>query len=884
MKNVIEIFHNFQENFTCTFSRESVKGILQNEQIDRAISINLLLSTTVGGALIVLFLLIRQRFKKVYFGKAVNSGRREGRIGVSSLFYSSDLEVIRKIGVDKFVFLGTLKLLLWLLLGYSFVAVTVLIPIYASNGVSWKNVFISTTILNVADDKRWTYWVVLVVSWLFQVFAMMNLQVFYERVVQLRRQFLGDPEFLHSEDYLEELQSALPSGAQNLLSSSKATVVAKYLPRDVNSDGKLAAYLELLRVGTVKRASFVRRSLDFGCMLVERHKLVIALEGAFVEALRAATQKIATAIAQASEQSGESLAKMIAEHFPYDSFTTAEKEQLIGRLLETEGDLIRPRRRRSFFLLPKRKGCDAIKLYLEKVQEIEGRLQEYHKLPQESAESTPEEPLKCEKEFSLLSPLSFLEMFSSLRWGRYFKGTAIVTFEGEEQANLVKQCLVEEENVETKFIAAPFPNDIIWRNLSDASRNSWWKIFCACSYICIICFWTVPIALLSYLTEYNHIVRFFGEGAAKNARLRDFWSGAISPAILSGFVSLVPTFLDCIAIKRGYISRTQVSCQSARMYGWFLFIQPFLFTLLSGTIFNSFHSLSKGEFCRVLQDFQETLLKKSGFFFNLVIQRSTIELALVLLRPVDLICKTIFCSRIGSPTARTDCLAAPTFQFSYAVPKAISLFPMIVIYGCTSPILLMGGVAYYSLSWLCHGYSFLNVFAPTLESGAMYWPSNYEIVYASIILTSISTTVQLLLVQAYLPALIHIVSVIYVIWKGRKIRKENSKKMLSKPISRGCHRDAYSEKPTEATTGEKDAVANEEEPVESVNSQTRISTRTIRTQRLKNFCYAEDPYQHPANYTRRQEVFLPKGFFSTLKYYFEVFLPSIPTLNTELPI
>lgn len=924
------LFEDIKERFNCNFEVGKIQNELKSAALDNSIFYNLVTSSLIAVLMVALFFIIRKKMKFVYFCKHFFNSGKIGPLWFRNSAKIPDSNLIHMVGIDSFLFLETLKFLFYLLFGFFSISGLILLPVFLSNGVDPKNIFVSLSILNVKKEKGWIFWIIVIVAWVFSYFAMNSLELFYQRFVDLRQRFLEDPASLHAVEYVENVSVSYMNyrknapfsyqdsmqHSQKMFDVAPRTIIAKSLPSHVTNNAALIEYAAELNLGTVEFATIVYDSNEFFGLLNDRQKVVSDLENAYNKLFLNVLKKIERSIKMFSPNSSVSACALCSSYYDFANFTKEEKEQLLERIVSDTSFLeeCRPLKRVIFSFNRDTKSIDLISYHAYRLEEITQKIIELKKTLENellrpstvegavTAENQPsrnqaqEQSVEEEDNLADKQGYSFyrLKDFFALPYKNSFrtKKTGIITFSTATEANQAKQCLLEDRSIHTQFLMTPIAPDIIWYNLRTYADTKFRYYFGEIFYILIVLFWSIPISLVSVLTDPQTLgiaLPNIGLTLKQEKFIKSIWAGFVTPTLLTVVIAIVPYLLNSISIYQGFSSRTKVSSNSARMYSWFLFIQPFLFTLISGSFIGAIRSISLGKYCDVMSDFQETLMEKSSFFFNYVVQRATLDMGLLLLRPADLFLKVIFLMFKSSPRSTTASIAPSIFPFAFSYPKIVSIFPMVIIYGCTSPILLFIGALYYLVSYQCHLYCFLNIFTPSIDSGGLYWKAAYRIILISIILSCASTIMQLLLVRAYLAGLFLVPAIAYIISRGSKIRHNFSPYIKFQPVIKKNTHNSFDQHCTEMR---KDVVKsmciNEEEPTskpfliaECTALSRKLNQRDISSEMFYRMVNVNSFYSNPFTHSIPDTLFFPDYFFEVLKYYIEKYLNKTSNISED---
>lgn len=927
--DIDEIFVDIQAQISREkFKLDAILNELKELKLDSSIAANMAFSFGISLLMILAYWFLRAKIKQVYKPRTLFSSPKTGFFTFATVLVSiSEDKLINYIGIDGFIFLETLKFLFSLLFFLLVFAIPfVIVPICFTQTIDKNHIFVSLSIVNMKKGSR-IYWVIVILSWMFSLYSLNALESFCRRFIELRQKFLTKPSSLHAIDFIESVkvaqkiysyqQPGLGTSSeiqQEMFDEATQTIVAKRLPCGVTNNDKLMEYAVGLNLGTVKSVTFVEDCTDFLSLLNKKRQVVLNLEDAYAKLLTSVAKKIKLSLQQTNPEANQDVSMWCSSFYQYSSLSQQEKEDLLDRINGDITDLEENRPTRSFL------GCfsplgpgsrDSILYSLQELDKLDSALirmkQNYEELllaeqsqdaqqavQDQAALAKPEEAFYSR--YISLGPMVIYPpaaIIKPIAKSVHFRKAAIITYSSSYEASMSKQCLLEEEVINTKFIPAPCPYDISWYNLKDLCTKRYLKLFYKFMYLAIVLFWSVPTSIISVLTEIEFLdsitTQFFGKSISQWPKLRSVWVGFIAPKALTALSAFVPYMLINLAIKQGYICRSKILYTSARMYTWFLFIQPFLFTLTSSSFLTSLETIMKGGYTRVMIDFQETILKKSSFFFNIIMQRFSFDMAFAILAPTELIFRWALYSKVSSPRRSTGTVLPSNFPFSSALPKAVSIFPITMLYGFMSPVILFAGMVFYLVAYVVHCYQFLNVYTCAAESGGMYWKVNFQIIHASIALCSLSTVIQLLLAQSFKQAFLLIPSFIFIIFRGGKIKERYWPYFEVKPLKERIHPNVFPEQ-AELTRNDIiqqtgidtcDRPAEDFLLAESIFLSQKVNQREIASEYFVRWLFLSNYYSCPITFPTRCDIYFPDHFFEIFKYYYEVFLTSSPTDPTQ---
>ncbi|CAI2166614.1 17007_t:CDS:2 [Funneliformis geosporum] len=225
---------------------------------------SLIFNTSISVAVFVAFDILRKRNKKVYEPRTYLVPEKKRSEPLPSGLFAwvlpvlrvSDEEVIRRIGLDSFMFIRFMGMFMKLFGVFSIFGTIILLPLDAKNqkGGAGLDQF---TLGNISDSKR--LWAHLILTWLFSCSTMYVLYYELRTFVRLRHEYLTTDE--HRD------------------SPRATTILVVGIPNDMNNTKTLKTLFDIFP-GGVKRIWLNREPSKLVGIVADRDKLVNELEGA----------------------------------------------------------------------------------------------------------------------------------------------------------------------------------------------------------------------------------------------------------------------------------------------------------------------------------------------------------------------------------------------------------------------------------------------------------------------------------------------------------------------------------------------------------------------------------------------------------------------------
>lgn len=239
----------------------------------------MVLACIMAGVFTVAFLLIRPRFKHIYQPRSFLSKPASRNVEPldSSIFgwikqfvATPDSEVLRRNGLDAYMFISYLNMILWIIVPIWVVSWIVFLPLYAANLASPSlgfNMFTFSNVINADKQNQNRAAAVLILNYVFVAWILVNIHWRMKHFIQLRQEFLTSPEHANTEQAKTMLVTGVPN---EYLSETKLAQLYGQLP------------------GGVQKVWVNRNMKELPKKVELRDKLVLQLEGAVTKLAKTA--------------------------------------------------------------------------------------------------------------------------------------------------------------------------------------------------------------------------------------------------------------------------------------------------------------------------------------------------------------------------------------------------------------------------------------------------------------------------------------------------------------------------------------------------------------------------------------------------------------------
>lgn len=616
--------------------------------------------------------------------------------------------------------------------------------------------YLSFSIVSVYGKAAW---VPTIFCWIISLITFYVIFVFYRNFATLRQIYLANPSSLMSFAHLRKITDNLGSlqDARSYFNISTRSVILHSISSDYGPL-ELKKLLEGAGIGPVESIQQINSSTRIEKLIAKRENLLTSLERellAFFNTLKNSCLKLDTpewrAIQEQSLPDGISdlgRSEVIERIKSLPRLKVAERCNLIGKLL-TEPTFMK--QFRSKLEISSGKVDSLAHLYenvLENEKEIKKELKEFNRFHEEDL-IRMEHPNGFEDEDDLLpgpeqgyiektslitlkKAFNFQSNLSDLRntvWGSSY--SAIVVFKSKQSASACKQLLLSSRPFSLQVQAVPIADDLIWSNAAmpkadRAQREALGTVL----YITFNMFFIFISSLLSYLTDLKNledilpILKKFLIQLGPKAR--SVIQGILTPLAFNIAIFIAPYVLLVILKMTGKTSRSDLQSSLMSNYAWFLFFQ----TLIIGAVFSSFFEIifiwQQNNLAGIIERIRNRTQNSSQFFANVILQRASIGLMLVLIQPAVLFKKFAFTLLLPK------WYKTPRMRQTFRNPSEILpgiIFPEYIVFPyqitmaflTITPLSIIPGLLFYGIAAFVFKHQFVYSYAVPNESGGLYW-------------------------------------------------------------------------------------------------------------------------------------------------------------------
>ncbi|KAJ3909109.1 DUF221 family protein [Lentinula edodes] len=638
-----------------------------------------------------LFLVLKQRLQRIYSPRTYlpPPDKRSAKLPpgpwkwLPALLNSRAEDIIDKNGLDAYMFLRFLKMLVWIFLVFTVLTFAVIVPVdmIGQNGatsnlekISWINV------IDPQEQKRFTAHIIVV--YILTIFVIYLIRREMSYFVLMRQCFLLSPS--HSR-----------------LAQAR-TVLITSVPETLSTESSLRQFASFVP-GGVERVWLYRDTKRLNEVFSNREKTCLMLEKAVSEVLRNAIRvwrkKKATrkkkrrrAIPKASE---DEESRTNTEETSSDDEELLEHDPSLQFLDELVPHEKRPKHRTG-----------ALGVLGKKVDTIEW----------------------CRDEIVKLN--STITSTRSQKQDGKFLGSVFILCNLQIGAHILAQCVSYHQvlQMNDKFIET-HPDDIVWHNLDDDALKTRSKVSLSwLATTALIVLWSFPVAAIGGLSNIYAVCRkaeWLGWICRAPAPLPSIIQGFLPPALLAALFAMMPVILRGLAWYEGLPRHSLISVSLYRRFFLFLLIHGFLIVTLSSGLTKVLEEIIDNP-TRTVQSLATQLPGASVFFLTYMITQGLAGAGSALAQLFPLVGYYFgkwFLGRTPRQAFNVTFLM-PSADFGTLLPRLSLLATIGLAYSVLNPLINLLALICFGCYYIAWKFLFLQVFdQPTArESGGGYFP------------------------------------------------------------------------------------------------------------------------------------------------------------------
>ncbi|KAG4992257.1 hypothetical protein JHK87_025714 [Glycine soja] len=288
---------------------------------------------------------------------------------------------------------------------------------------------------------------------------------------------------------------------------------------------------------------------------------------------------------------------------------------------------------------------------------------------------------------------------------------------------------------------APEPRDVYWRNLAIpfVSLNIR-KLIISLSVFALVFFYMIPIAIVQSLANLEGLERVapFLRPVIELKFIKSFLQGFLPGLALKIFLYILPTVLMIMSKIEGYIALSTLERKTAGKYYYFMLVNVFLGSIVTGTAFQQLHAFLHQSPTQIPRTIGVSIPMKATFFMTYIMVDGWAGIASEILRLKPLVIyhlKNMFL--VKTERDRGKAMDPGSVDFPETIPSLQLYFLLGIVYAVVTPILLPFIVVFFAFAYLVYRHQIINVYNQQYESAAAFWPLVHCRIIASLLISQL---------------------------------------------------------------------------------------------------------------------------------------------------
>ncbi|CAI0418751.1 unnamed protein product [Linum tenue] len=288
---------------------------------------------------------------------------------------------------------------------------------------------------------------------------------------------------------------------------------------------------------------------------------------------------------------------------------------------------------------------------------------------------------------------------------------------------------------------APEPRDIYWRNLAIPFVSlTIRKLIISVSVFALVFFYMIPIAFVQSLANLEGLERVapFLRPVIELHIIKSFLQGFLPGLALKVFLYILPAILMIMSKIEGFISVSSLERRSAAKYYYFILVNVFLGSIITGTAFQQLDSFLHQSPTEIPRTIGVSIPMKATFFITYIMVDGWAGVAAEILRLKPLVIfhlKNLFL--VKTERDRAKAMDPGSVAFAETLPSLQLYFLLGLVYAVVTPVLLPFILVFFAFAFLVYRHQIINVYNQRYESAAAFWPHVHSRIIASLLIAQL---------------------------------------------------------------------------------------------------------------------------------------------------
>lgn len=611
-----------------------------------------------------------------------------------------------------------------------------LLPVYMFETPKYakSDLYFRACIRNIKHETfLWIPYIVMVAC---SIFMFYSIYYFYRNYIIARQAYMKSPSTFQALNKVESYTGKLRSFNQCL---SYFDVVNKAIIltgiSSTYSKERVQTMLEDMSLGEVK-SIFIAKDRSLIMERLQRlNKIHLKLEGYY--------SKFFSKLVNLAKVKDDPRVKQILEQTTEDHFATLEARNLVAIVDDPD---FYPECREKFETKEKEK-VDAISFYSKKLVSAQDEMNDLvthyiHEsdsslcspLPYSESTGSLDDSINSSENSGLMSFRGLFKVADNVNdwkltlWGSSW--SAIVVFKDWKSASIANQTLLSSRPFSFGVQPAPMATEVEWDNLYMPRADRFLRFILGdLLFVIINVFFSIFMTLFTSLLDLENLESampaVIKDWLHASPGVRNAIAGFLGPLAVNIFYTLIPYVIVVIAYYQAYIDKAQAQLAIMNKYSWLLLIQTF-FVIAFQSMDRIMVAFYEKDYKKVLNLLDKKVAQTSALFFNVILQKATVGLMVILTKPSDLayaLFRRISPSADRTPREKRD-LNKPSVQIlSFLYPEfAVIIFQCAMAFSFVTPVIAVMGCMFFAAAYFIFRATLIFADKIPHETGGLYWP------------------------------------------------------------------------------------------------------------------------------------------------------------------
>ncbi|KAK1305026.1 UDP-glycosyltransferase 85A7 [Acorus calamus] len=325
--------------------------------------------------------------------------------------------------------------------------------------------------------------------------------------------------------------------------------------------------------------------------------------------------------------------------------------------------------------------------------------------------------------------------------GKAIMPVAFVTFDSRWGAAVCAQTQQTKNPTHWLTDWAPEPHDVYWKNLAiPFVYLSIRRLIISVSVFALVFFYMIPIAFVQSLANLEGLEKVFPflRPLIEWKVIKSFLQGFLPGLALKVFLYILPTVLMVMSKVEGYLSRSSLERRTAAKYYYFMLVNVFLGSIITGTAFEQLHSFLYQAPTQVPRTIGVSIPMKATFFITYIMVDGWAGVASEILRLKPLVIyhlKNMFI--VKTERDREKAMRPESIALPVNLPKLQLYFLLGLVYAVVTPVILPFILVFFAFAFLVYRHQIINVYHQKYESAGAFWPHVHRRIIASLLISQL---------------------------------------------------------------------------------------------------------------------------------------------------